>query len=306
MISVMITSRDRCADLEQTLRRLAVMEPPADEVLVTVDGSADCTEEMLRREFPACRLFVNWTSLGSVASRDHMIREAAGEYIVCLDDDSYPVDEDFFVRAANVIARHPEAAVISFPELRDDGTYASPCETPSSRGHYASSYANCAAVMRRQDYVTAPGFPAFFEHMYEEPDYALQCYSHGHAVWFEPTLTIRHHQSSANREPLRRHHQNARNELWSVWMRCPWPWLPLVSIFRVWRQFRYSCTQGWRSAAMEPTWWLAALGGIGQCWRHRRPVKWSVYFRWMQLARHPAILAFEAKGAADTATVLTK
>jgi GT2 family glycosyltransferase len=255
--------------------------------LVTADGCDDDTAEMVRIQFPVIRLFVNSQSQGSVSSRDQMLRAATGELVMSLDDDSYPLDTDFFARLNCIFEAHPKAAVITFPELRDGGKFVTRSRTPDAAGHYVSAYANCAAAMRRVVYLQRPGFPQFFEHMYEETDYALQCYADGYSVWFEPSLAIRHHLSPTNRNSIARHHLNARNELWSVWMRCPWPWLPLVSLYRIWRQFRYACTEGAIWAINEPRWWITAIMGLPHCLRGRCPIRWSLYYSWMRMARHP-------------------
>src|SRR6266704_2240094 len=131
-----------------------------------------------------------------------------------------------------------------FPEIRDGGEFAHPTRSPSSPAHLVSAYANCAAAMRRNVYLRSDGFPEFFHHMYEEPDYTLQCYALGYVARFEPTLPIRHHVAVTQRDLISRHHQNARNELWSVLMRCPFPPLIAVALFRIWRQFRYACSEG--------------------------------------------------------------
>lgn len=282
--SIMITTRNRRDDLRRTLERLQQLQPAPLEVLLCADGCTDNTVGMVCEEFPEVKLHVNEKSVGSVGSRDRLLREAKGDWILSLDDDSYPVEDGFFVRVQSVIQSHPEAQVITFPELRDVG-YASTRMTPESPGHYVSAYPNCAALMRREFYLCQPGFPPHFVHAYEEPDYALQCYAAGAAVWFEPSLTIRHHLSARNRSSYAFHHQNARNELWSVWMRCPWPWMPVVSLFRVWRQFRYACSEGWYWALREPLWWWTALKGAGECRIHRQPVTWVRYLAWMKLAR---------------------
>jgi hypothetical protein len=75
--------------------------------------------------------------------------------------------------------------------------------------------------------------------------------------------------------------------LWSVWMRCPWPWLPVVSLFRIWRQFRYACTEGLGWAIQEPAWWFDALAGVLRCKQNRGAIPWSVYYKWMRLAKRP-------------------
>jgi len=317
--SIMIATRNRCANLQSTCRRLVELQPQPKEILICADGCTDGSVQMIKAEFPQFQLSENEPAVGSVAARHRLLTTATGDIVVSLDDDSYPADKDFFARLPDAFAAHPEAAVISFPELRN-GEISAPANgrnssvrgsseiLPLSRrgtsgervgergsfivgrspsGHYVSAYPNCAAAMRRDIYLKTGGYPPFFFHGYEEPDYALQCYAAGYAVWFEPSLPIRHHLAAANRSPFRFHQSNARNEIWSVWLRCPWPWLPVVSLFRVWRQFRYACTEGWRWAIQEPLWWVAALFGIGSCWRARRPLPWQIYFAWMRLARNP-------------------
>jgi GT2 family glycosyltransferase len=284
-ISVMITTRNRRADLSDTCHRLTVMRPPPGEVLICADGCSDGTAEMVRGEFPGFKLVENVTSLGSVGSRDLLLRSAQGDIVVSLDDDSYPLADDFFSRLPVLFSEHSEADVICFPELRDGGKYSDMSQTAVSTGRYVPAYANCAAAMRREAYLRRPGFPAFFKHMYEEPDYALQCYAAGRAVWFEPSMVVRHHRSSVGRVPLIHHQQHSRNELWSVWMRCPWPWLPVVSAFRVVRQFQHACSQGIAWVIQEPVWWFQAVCGIGKCIGARDPIPWKLYYGWMGLTR---------------------
>ena len=286
-ISVIITSRDRCSDLQLTCAKLRELRPAPDEVLIFADGCRDRTTRMLRQGFPTFRLFESRHSLGSVRCRDLLLRAARGEVVLSLDDDSHPVRADFLTRLRAVAMAHPEAAVIVFPELRDDRTYSAADKAEQSPGHYVSAYANCAAAMRRRFYLRQPGFPSFFEHMYEEPDYALQCYAAGAAVWFEPTLSVRHRLSGAHRNAVRRHQQNARNELWSVWLRCPWPWLGPLSLYRIARQWLYAFSEGASWACREPEWWWEALRGWRWCRQGRRPVSWPVYRRWLRLARNP-------------------
>lgn len=291
----MISTRDRCAELKLTCGKLLTLDPPADEVILCADGCRDNTVEMLRCEFPQFRVISNQAPAGSVFSRARMLEAASGDIVLSLDDDSFPLKRDFFQKLETILLNHPEAAVVAFPEMCDGGTFEQEHQSRRAAGHYVSAYANCAAAMRRAFYLEQPGFPPFFTHMYEEPDYALQCYAAGAAVWFEPTLSVRHRRSAANRDPLERHWLNARNELWSVWLRCPWPWLPLVSAYRLARQFCYAGGEdaGW--AVREPGWWWSALKGWRHCLEQRRPVAWRTYYHWLRLARNPIASAAELR-----------
>jgi GT2 family glycosyltransferase len=289
--AAMITTRNRREELRITLSRLLELQPQPDEILICADGCTDGTGDMIRREFPTCTLIENESPRGSVFSRDRLLRLSGADLVASFDDDSYPLDHDFFSRARHLFEKRSEVAVLSFPEIRDDGSFANSSKTTSSPSHLVSAYANCAAVMRRDVYLRSDGFPVFFGHMYEEPDFALQCYALGKVVRFEPTLTIRHHVTATERNPIRRHQLNARNELWSVWLRCPWPWLPLVSFYRIWRQLQYAFTEGVSWAIQEPVWWLSALRGLPICLSRRKPVAWTIYLSWMRLARNPFILS---------------
>lgn len=283
--SVMITTRNRVDDLRRTCDNISQWCPKADEVIICADGCTDDTVKMVQENFPSFRLIENMQSIGSVGSRDRLLNMAKGKFVVSLDDDSYPLDQRFLLHVEKVLSDHPEAAVITFPEMRNGGAYSSLSKTPSSPGRYVSAYANCAAVMRKDFYLRMQGFPRFFGHMYEEPDYALQCYAANSSVWFEPSIVVRHHASPTQRQPVQRHHKNARNEMWSVWLRCPLIWLLPVSLFRMVRQLQYAASEGLFWVVREPIWWLSALKGLPACLRDRKPIKWKIYYSWMQLAR---------------------
>jgi hypothetical protein len=150
-----------------------------------------------------------------------------------------------------------------------------------------ASYASSSVALRRSIYLALGGYETLFGHVYEEPDYALRCHAAGYAFRFEPVLTVRHHFTGAQRNEIRNHHLQARNEFWSIVIRCPFPWLPLVAIFRAFRQFGYACKRGVAWAIREPAWWVAALGGLPAAWRKRRPLPWMKYLAWMRLLRSP-------------------
>jgi GT2 family glycosyltransferase len=286
--AVMIATHNRCADLRRACAALKLLDPGPDEVLICADGCTDDTVPMLLREFPGFVVVEHPERRGSVASRDRMLRLASADIVVSLDDDSYPIQPDFLARLNHLLEAHPEAAVVAFAEMRDDDR-ADPATAfrDDRRGRYVAAYANCGAAMRRDVYLQLAGFPSFFDHMYEEPDYALQCYAAGRAVWFDPALAVRHHISQVNRNAGRRQRLHARNELWSVLVRCPWPYLPAVALFRIWRQLRYAATQGPSDVLLQPAWWLSALRGLPQCLADRAAIPWRTYWGWMKLARLP-------------------
>ena len=278
----MITTRNRAADLRCTCRVLRQLDPAPLEILITADGCTDETVAMVKAEMPSAKMIVNATGKGSVASRDRMMREARGDLVLALDDDSYPEEADCIARIVPLFEQNSRLAILHFPQRSDE--YPETLEKSEfGSQRLTHSFANSGAVLRRSTYVHLPGFEPKFFHMYEEPDYALQCIAAGYDVLFSPLVTIRHHYSGKVRSELRNHHRHARNELWSVLLRCPFPYVVPVAIYRAATQFGYAWHRGGRWLLREPLWWWSALKGFPWLFRKRQPVHWSAYKKWMSL-----------------------
>ena len=291
-VAVCITTHNRREELKRTLSELARLAPPPDEIVVVADGCSDGTVEFVRERHSGVRLIVHEQARGSIPSRNEMAGATACDIFLSLDDDSYPIESDAIARIRSLFAAHPRLAVASFPQRTDEHP-----ETllAASFGepHFTGSYANSSAAIRRSVFTELGGYPAQFFHAYEEPDFALRCVCAGWQVRHETSLTVRHHFTATQRNELRTHQRHARNELWSVFHRCPAPQLLAVVLFRAARQFGYAWKRGAAWAIREPKWWLACLGGMKSCLAQRQPLPWPRYLAWMELVRKP--IATEAE-----------
>jgi GT2 family glycosyltransferase len=281
-LSIMITTRNRIEELRRTLAELAKLHPGPDEILITADGCTDGTAEFVKSELPTAKLIVMNRPIGSVASRDLMMRKAQSDLVLALDDDSYPEQLDCIARFVPIFEQRLRLAVLHFPQHTNEYP---PTLNQSDFGQerLTRSFPNSGAVLRRSIYLKLPGFEPKFDHMYEEPDYALQCVAAGYEVLFSPIVAIRHHYSNQARDEIRIHHCHARNEFWSTLMRCPFLYAPGIAGWRVFSQFRYAYKRGWSWVLREPVWWWQAFAGIPHCFRKRRPVSSAGYKRWLSL-----------------------
>jgi GT2 family glycosyltransferase len=286
-ISVMITTKNRSPDLVQTLRVLMSLDPKPHEVLITADGCVDDTVEIVEREkrngeIKNIILIVNENGRGSVASRDRMMREAQGDLVLALDDDSYPEQLDCLHMLQVLFEKNPNLAIATFPQ-RTDEYPESLTQENFGEAHPVRSFPCSGACLRVSTYRSLQGFKPMFFHMYEEPDYALQCVAAGFEVLYTPSITIRHHWTGSGRSELRNHHRHARNELWSTVMRCPFPQMLLMIAWRIISQARYAAGRGISWLIREPLWWREALKGIPQALLRRHPVSWAGYRKWLSL-----------------------
>ena len=282
----MIATHNRKDDLARTCHALEALRPLPSQVIIAADGCTDGTVAFIRESYPAYRLIVNDTSQGSIACRDRMIRECECEVVLSLDDDSHPVEPNFLEVVAETFAKNSRLAVATFPQRSD--------EFPETLDVFdfgpplfVGSYTSSGAAVRRSIFLELGGYPERFRHAYEEPDFALRVLAAGYQVRMETDLSVRHHYTGVQRNEIRTHHFHARNELWSVLMRCPASHVVPVALFRALRQFGYACKRGPKWALREPQWWISFCAGLGPALQARKAIPWPLYRAWMELLRHP-------------------
>jgi len=294
--AISIATLNRLEELRRTLSVVAALDPQPDELLICADGCTDATAQYVRENFPHAKLIEHTQPRGSIVSRAELMRAAASDIVISLDDDSYPSDSAFIPKVRALFASRPHVAVASFAQRTNEypGTLREESFGPA---RYTGNYVNAAAAFRRGVYLQLEGLPEDFEHAYDESDYTLQCLAAGYAVYFDPEIVIRHHFTSAERNEMRTHHRHARNEQWCVWRRCPFPALVAVSLYRAVTQLGYARKRGPAWVIREPLWWWMALRGLPASLRKRRPVPARIYRQWLRLIRHPITSAEEWQAA---------
>jgi GT2 family glycosyltransferase len=285
-VAICIATHNRCEELARTLRQIATLEPAPGALVIVADGCTDGTVALVRDLAPHAQLIEHAAARGSIASRNEAAAACACEVFLSLDDDSYPLEKDFLAKVSAQFAGHPRLAVLSFPQ-RSDEFPESLAATNFGPSLFTGSYANSGAAIRRAAFEELGGYPDFFFHAYEEPDFALRCVAAGWQVRHETSLTVRHHFTGVQRNEVRTHQRHARNEIWSVLLRCPAPQLFGVLLFRTLRQAGYAARRGISWLVREPAWWLACLGGVARCLGQRKPLPWGRYLAWMRLVRQP-------------------
>jgi GT2 family glycosyltransferase len=160
----MISTRNRLAELKRTCLLLSHLNPEPDELMVTADGCTDGTIEFVRKNYPRAKLLINEKPVGSVRSRDRMLRETHCDLVFSLDDDSYPEQSDAIERIRAIFVRRPKMAVAHFPQKTDEYP-ASLTQTDFGQTRFTGSFANSGAVYRRTVYVQLPGFYLPFFHI---------------------------------------------------------------------------------------------------------------------------------------------
>ncbi len=103
LVTVNILSFNRKNDLRNTLQKVYEQDYKNIEVIVVDNASTDGTPEMVEKEFPEVKLIRLEKNIG-IAGWNKGFEAAKGEYVLVLDDDSYPLEETIAraVRKMNV------------------------------------------------------------------------------------------------------------------------------------------------------------------------------------------------------------
>jgi GT2 family glycosyltransferase len=265
-ITAIITAYQRIEQTIETVRRIEVCRPRPDEILVHVDGNENTCADEVREAFPDVPVIVSNTSVGPGGGRNKLIAAARNDLIASFDDDSYPIDPDFFARVEVLAGAYPEAAVLAASIFHRG-------EAPIVDDKIAAetaSFVCCGAVFRRAYFLAAGGFvPLVVAYGMEEEDLALRLINRGGLLYRSPWLRVFHDTDLS-------HHASAKitagviaNLALLAWLRYPtsfWPYGALQVVNRV-----FWCLRVGRSAGV-----LAGIAAIpGYLARHRslrRPV----------------------------------
>src|SRR5690606_27675631 len=99
-ISVIIPTWRRTEELLNTLGKLSECTPLPGEILVHVDAADEVTLGSVRAQFPHVRIGQSLQTMGPGGGRTKLMNKAKNEVVVSFDDDSWPVDHDFFGRVS--------------------------------------------------------------------------------------------------------------------------------------------------------------------------------------------------------------
>ncbi|MCC6675681.1 MAG: glycosyltransferase [Phycisphaerales bacterium] len=192
MISYIIPTRDRPERLAQTLGGLARLAPHEAEVIV-IDNASDAPPAVpaTLTNGLAVRVIRLRDNLGA-AARNVGVREsdAAGEWVIMLDDDSCPLDVGFI---AGLRAREPRvAAVMADIHLPRKG-----CR---EAGGLPEVFIGCGVAIRRGAFLETGGYDAAFGYYAEEYDLAAKLLMAGHRIEFDREWRIDHQKDDRNRD----------------------------------------------------------------------------------------------------------
>src|SRR5438309_1311228 len=112
-VTVGIPTFGRGLRVLETLTRLAQCDPPPAEMIVHVDRSDGEIERELAVRFPMVRLLSSLENVGPGGGRHRCLLACTQPFFASFDDDSWPLDRDFFAQVTTLFESHTRAAVLA-------------------------------------------------------------------------------------------------------------------------------------------------------------------------------------------------
>jgi GT2 family glycosyltransferase len=215
---------------------------------------------LLEAEFPQVTVLLSEQNLGPGGARNRMLKAAQHEIVVSFDDDSFPQQDDFFLRLTAAFAALPEASILALPIDEPECPFPPVSDKPLE----VSGFVGCGCAYRRSHFIEADGYvPIPIAYSMEEADLALRYIARGRRIFFFPGLRIYHNTMLSHHATAAVAAMQVANTALFVFLRYPlgcWP-LGLAQVANKWLDTLRR--RRWKGAL------LALPYIVSQCWRYR-------------------------------------
>lgn len=188
-VAVIIPTYNRGAAVVQVLERVFACQPRPEEIWVHIDQSDGLLERQLKQRFPEVHILSSMDRLGPGGGRHRCLLACRSPYAVSFDDDSWPVDKDFFAAIAPLFASFPDAAIFGAGIWhRSEGE-----KRRTNVVRRVASYVGCGHAIRVAAYRDIRGYLARpTPYAIEESDVGLQLFVRGWHVYTAEELRVYH------------------------------------------------------------------------------------------------------------------
>ena len=240
LYSILIGSKDRSSALIRCVKSVAAQTYSNLEILILDDNSKERLCGKVAEVFGDNRIrcIRSDTTLGVAGGRNKLIKEAKGDFLITLDDDTVLPYDDSLGKLIDLFNSHPDVGLISFKITDiDDGKEAVnriPFRRASIRRNpelanlpqYVSYFLGGGHAARRDVYEKCGLYQEDLIFGVEELDLSYRMIEAGYKLFYTPDIVVEHYskyRSSLSKKARSRHlYFLTRNKIWINYKYLPW------------------------------------------------------------------------------------
>lgn len=302
-LSVGIVTRNRAGSLLRCLASIVLIDDLVSEIIVIDDSSDPPIGHTLERVAPSIKSRMRFIeqpgAQGYIVARNTILRLAANDAVLLLDDDAFVIDGGAVRSALSVLEGNPTVGAVACAQAEADGSPWPAAMQPSPAGYpcYVPAYIGFAHLLRRKVFLELGGYQESFRFYGEEKDYCLRLLNAGYDVVYLPDARVAHVPDPSGRSDARYLRYVVRNDCLSALYNEP---LAMAIVTVPIRVARYAVMR--RHGQVKDSgglrWVIGELiASLPTVWRTRKPMRWTSIRRWRRLRR--TWPAFQSRVAAS-------
>ncbi len=247
LVSYVIVTHNRAAELREALESVARQSFAPSEIVVVDNGSTDATLEVVSA-FALSRSDVVYRRLdrnvGPSVGRNLAFESAKGQILINLDDDSTLIGDDAPRLIVERFSRDPSIGVLAFKVIAPSGDMR-PKEFPTfdrsldpDQEFDTTYFCGAGAALRRDVFEEVGGYlPQFFIGL-EELELSLRILDAGYRIVYFPQVVVIHKKTTLARLPMAEFVTRELQNRFEMNVRhLPWHYVASQQIIRVGHAF---------------------------------------------------------------------
>jgi glycosyltransferase involved in cell wall biosynthesis len=286
-VSVVIPTYNRTETLVATIHKILECDPLPDEIIVHIDGNDEQSEQAVKKNFSHVKILKSQFNLGPGGGRNLLIKASKNEIVASFDDDSYPIDKDYFARLLQIFHIYSEVSVVaSAIYVRNQ-----PIEDDIQCTSWVASFEGCGCAYKKADFLQTDGYMQIqWAYGVEEVDISIQLYAQERKILQTDWLRVYHDTHYQHHKDINLNAANISNIALLAYMRYPfsmWGKAILQILNRVFYVIKMQRYQGIL---------LGLISIPSKIWsyRHyRKPVSQAALNEYFNLRKHPIIVPWQ-------------
>ena len=192
-LTVVIPTYKRSHDLINTIQNIRRCTPSPAEIIIHIDGNDIETQVILQKyECENLKVILTEINVGPGGGRNKAIAIAQSDIVASFDDDSYPIDKDYFSRLLEIFATFPDVAIVGATIFHQNETI----KDDKLAIYQEHSFVGCGCAYRKKVFLEMQGYVELpVAYGMEEVDLSLRLHNAKWKVLVSPWLRVFHNTS---------------------------------------------------------------------------------------------------------------